>query len=207
MRFFAFDVASCAQLPIVRDQDPPVEPCFSLAHFAPGRRSHQKRPGVGAGHPPVLRSPSRIYGANLSRGDFWKLEFNSHRYSRVRRLALGARFGVTVRFTVAGVTSLRCDLAMGFALPVLTTVRTRPLLRTVASNSVDAKLADQAGRDPPPAWTGGVVRVVPKMEPEISRTQKPFLSLFLVSRSPRPANRSALYAYRGPWNYEIFNSV
>src|ERR1019366_739511 len=59
----------------------------------------------------------------------------SVRYSRVRRSALGARLGVTVRFTVAGVTSLRCDLAMGFALPVLTTVRTRPLLRTVASRS------------------------------------------------------------------------
>src|ERR1035437_5232841 len=73
----------------------------------------------------------------------------SVRYSRVRRSALGVRLGVTVRFLMAGVTSLRCDLAMGFALSVLTTVRTKPLLRTVASNSVDAKLADQAGRDPP----------------------------------------------------------
>src|SRR5665811_2392957 len=74
----------------------------------------------------------------------------SVRYSRVRRSALGSRLGVTVRFVVAGVTSLRCELAMGFALPVLTTVRTKPLLRTVASSSVDAKLADQDGRDPPP---------------------------------------------------------
>jgi hypothetical protein len=39
---------------------------------------------------------------------------------------------MTVRFMVAGVTSLRCDLAMGFALPVLTTVRTKALLRIVA---------------------------------------------------------------------------
>src|ERR1019366_6899617 len=82
----------------------------------------------------------------------------SVRYSRVRRSALGARLGVTVRFTVAGVISLRCDLAMGFALPVLTTVRTKALLRTVASNSVDAKLADQAGRDPPPSMDRRGVR-------------------------------------------------
>ncbi len=33
------------------------------------------------------------------------------------QVGVGRRLGVTVRFTVAGVTSLRCDLAMGFALP------------------------------------------------------------------------------------------
>ena len=41
----------------------------------------------------------------------------SVRYSRVRSLALGSRVGVTVRFTVAGVTSLRCDLVMCFTAP------------------------------------------------------------------------------------------
>src|SRR5664280_2274388 len=75
----------------------------------------------------------------------------SVRYARVRRSALGTRLGVTVRFTVAGVTSLRCDLAMGFALPVLTTVRTTALLRTVASNRTNARLARQAGRPSPHA--------------------------------------------------------
>src|ERR1035441_6165744 len=69
----------------------------------------------------------------------------SVRYSRVRRSALGARLGVTVRFTVAGVTSLRCDLAMGFALPVLTTVRTKALLRTVASGRANARRGRRGG--------------------------------------------------------------
>src|ERR1039458_2374040 len=96
----------------------------------------------------------------------------SVRYSRVRRSALGPRLGVTVRFMVAGFTSLRCDLAMDFVLPVLTTVRTRPLLRTVASNSVDAKLADQAGRDPPPTLDRRGCGMARKREPEISRTPK-----------------------------------
>lgn len=48
----------------------------------------------------------------------------SVRNSRVRSLPLGSRLGVTVRFTVAGVTSLRCDLAMCFTLAALMTVRT-----------------------------------------------------------------------------------
>src|ERR1022692_3864982 len=52
----------------------------------------------------------------------------SVRYSRVRRSALGRRLGVTVRFTVAGLTSLRCDLAMQSALPSRLTVRTMLLL-------------------------------------------------------------------------------
>jgi hypothetical protein len=41
----------------------------------------------------------------------------SVRYSRVRSLPFGNRLGVTVRFTVAGMTSLRCDLAMCSTLP------------------------------------------------------------------------------------------
>src|SRR5512139_1765686 len=44
----------------------------------------------------------------------------SVRYSRVRRSALGSRLGLTVRFTVAGVTGLRCRLVMRFALPGVT---------------------------------------------------------------------------------------
>jgi hypothetical protein len=32
------------------------------------------------------------------------------------QVGIGARFGVTVRFTVFGVTSLRCDFAMTFKL-------------------------------------------------------------------------------------------
>jgi hypothetical protein len=52
---------------------------------------------------------------------------------------------VTVRFTVAGVTSLRCDLAMGFALPALTTVRIKPLLRNVASGRANAGWQREAG--------------------------------------------------------------
>jgi hypothetical protein len=39
------------------------------------------------------------------------------RYSRRRSSALGRRLGVTVRFTVPGATSLRCDLAMVSRLP------------------------------------------------------------------------------------------
>src|ERR1017187_6752445 len=78
----------------------------------------------------------------------------SVRYSRVRRSALGARLGVTVRFTVAGVTSLRCDLAMWFNLPVLTTVRTMVDLRTVASGRIDAQLGRIGCATLPPCWTG-----------------------------------------------------
>lgn len=55
----------------------------------------------------------------------------SVRYSLVRRSALGSRLGVTVRFTVAGVSSFRCDLLMCFALPALMTVRIMTVLPTV----------------------------------------------------------------------------
>ena len=58
----------------------------------------------------------------------------SVRYSRVRRSAFLTRRGMTVRFAMAGVTSLRCDLSMFSGLPVLMTVRTKPLLQTVASS-------------------------------------------------------------------------
>ena len=40
----------------------------------------------------------------------------SVRYSRVRRSAFGRRRGLTVRFTVAGETGLRCRLAMKISL-------------------------------------------------------------------------------------------
>src|SRR5262245_46529874 len=64
----------------------------------------------------------------------------SVRYSRVRSLLFGRRLGVTVRFTVAGVTSLRCLLAMRFALVTITTVRIMVVLRTVC-NSVFVDLS------------------------------------------------------------------
>jgi hypothetical protein len=44
---------------------------------------------------------------------------------------LGGRVGLTVRFTMAGVTSLRCRLAMRSALPALLTVRIMVDLQTV----------------------------------------------------------------------------
>src|SRR5471032_656339 len=60
----------------------------------------------------------------------------SVRYSRVRRSALGRRVGVTVRFTVAGVTSLRCDLTMRSAPPDVQTVRIILQLRTVSQTQL-----------------------------------------------------------------------
>ena len=55
----------------------------------------------------------------------------SVRYSRVRRSALGGRLGMTVRFTVVGVTSFRCDFAMVFSLPAAAIVRMMLFLGTV----------------------------------------------------------------------------
>ena len=46
------------------------------------------------------------------------------------QVGIGGRLGLTVRFTVAGVTSLRCRLAMRFVLPKWLTVRTMIVLRT-----------------------------------------------------------------------------
>ena len=63
----------------------------------------------------------------------------SVRYSRVRSSLFGrrfgliaGRFGLTVRFTVAGVTSLRCRLAMYCAPTLNQTVCKRCLLWTVS---------------------------------------------------------------------------
>ena len=64
----------------------------------------------------------------------------SVRYSRVRRSPLRRRLGVTVRFTVFGVTSLRCDLATSFGLPVSISVRILVFLRTV-SNQMNRETA------------------------------------------------------------------
>src|SRR5277367_4612798 len=58
----------------------------------------------------------------------------SVRYSRVRNSALGLRTGIaTVRFSVTGATSFRCDLAMVSRAPAVSTVRIISILRTVAS--------------------------------------------------------------------------
>jgi hypothetical protein len=60
----------------------------------------------------------------------------------------------------------------------------QPLARRAlaASSRVDTKLGGQAGRDPP-AWTGGVVRVVPKMGLELPRTEKrPLKTFFTATR-------------------------
>src|ERR1035437_9358292 len=56
----------------------------------------------------------------------------SVRYSRVRHSAFGRRRGVTtVRISVVGATSLRCDLAIEIKPPHHLTVRRIALLRTV----------------------------------------------------------------------------
>jgi hypothetical protein len=55
----------------------------------------------------------------------------SVRYSRVRRSPLGGRLGVTVRFTVVGLTSFRCDFATTFRVPAKTTVRIMADVSTV----------------------------------------------------------------------------
>jgi hypothetical protein len=45
--------------------------------------------------------------------------------------ALGGRCGMTVRFSMLGVTSFRCALVMCLALPIRLTVRTMRVLETV----------------------------------------------------------------------------
>src|SRR5277367_4725321 len=68
----------------------------------------------------------------------------SVRYSRVRNSALGLRTGMaTVRFSVTGATSFRCDLATVFRAPLASTVRIINVLRTVS-----AHLAGQTRRGP-----------------------------------------------------------
>lgn len=88
--------------------------------------------------------------------------------------------GITVRFTVAGVTSLRCALAIGFALLALTTVRTSfyELSRRAKAPRGPASWAT------PLRWTGrGPLRTL-RGVPEISRTQKPFLRFALLAGRP-----------------------
>ena len=54
----------------------------------------------------------------LSLATFISLSISaSVRYSRLRKSALGLRPGATVRFTVFGVTNLRCDFATTFKVP------------------------------------------------------------------------------------------
>ena len=65
-------------------------------------------------HSGVPVSPAVLLARAISRSTS-----ASVKYSRVRSLLLGGRFGVTVRFTVLGVTSLRCRLAMRCALPAM----------------------------------------------------------------------------------------
>ncbi len=58
-----------------------------------------------------------LRGRYLSRFSVLVLTSASVRYSRVLRSRFRRRLGVTVRFLVAGATSLRCDFAIGFSLP------------------------------------------------------------------------------------------
>jgi hypothetical protein len=60
------------------------------------------------------------------------------RYFHLRNLPLGGRLGVTVRFTVAGVTSLRWALAMIFALCRGSTVRKTTVLAAVSTADCNA---------------------------------------------------------------------
>jgi hypothetical protein len=55
----------------------------------------------------------------------------SVRYSRLRTFAFGSRFGLTVRFTMRGVTNFRCDFFVGDKGPVEETCETMIFLWTV----------------------------------------------------------------------------
>ena len=83
------------------------------------------------------------------------------------------------------------DLAMGFALTLLTTVRTKALLRIVASSKANARLANGLVDPPPMLDRRGALRAR-RIVPEISRTKKLFLRFALLSR---PA---ASFAALGP---------
>ena len=64
----------------------------------------------------------------------------SVRYSLIRNSAFGRRSGVaTVRFSVAGDISLRCDFAMVFRAPAKSAVRRTTHLRTVGKRKFSAK--------------------------------------------------------------------
>jgi hypothetical protein len=67
----------------------------------------------------------------------------SVRYSRVRRSALGRRVGTTVRFSVAGVTSFRCDLTKVSRFLAVLTVRTTAQVRTVCNRVFLERLRDR----------------------------------------------------------------
>ena len=54
----------------------------------------------------------------------WGMDVAKRRGSKRAKVALAGRLGVTVRFTMAGVTSFRCDFGMCLALAVPMTVRT-----------------------------------------------------------------------------------
>ena len=73
----------------------------------------------------------------VSRGGFHQpLDLGLRQVLAGPQVALGGRVGLTVRFTVAGATSLRCRLAMRCALPALMTVRIMALLRTVCGRGL-----------------------------------------------------------------------
>ena len=72
----------------------------------------------------------------------------SVRYSRVRRSALGRRVGVTVRFTVPGATSFRCDFAMRFAPCACSTVR----IMSPITNRLQAVLRREHGQSRLEKW-------------------------------------------------------
>ena len=87
----------------------------------------------------------------------------SVRYSRVRRVRLGGRLDLTVRFTVAGETSLRCELIMRLALSRLPTVRTKALYEQPCSDGRLLRRLVQAILQ----WTklGRAVRIISKPRP------------------------------------------
>jgi hypothetical protein len=77
------------------------------------------------------RCPQRLpFAAFISRS-----ASASVRYSRVRKEALGDRFGLTVRFTVVGAISRRRRLAICFRTPGAMTVRILLIFYTVAITS------------------------------------------------------------------------
>src|SRR5215475_13202562 len=77
----------------------------------------------------VSRCPHRFFLAAFTK----RSTSVSDRYSRVRSLLFGGRLGAAVRFTVAGVTSLRCDFCIRCAAPGNETVLIMIILRTVVN--------------------------------------------------------------------------
>ena len=92
-----------------------VQSCRPEVHLLPPQVHKLRRPQavpVGTRTIVASRCPQRFFRAALMS----RSTSASVRYSRVRKSALGGRVGLTVRFTVGGVTSLRCRLAIRFAL-------------------------------------------------------------------------------------------